>query len=159
VETEAIEAKLVAATESIWSLTLEWLDGLSPQAIGFLPYAEVYVSTVEITGAWEGLITLVTTERLARKIAKRIYTDPSEVITKPMVEDVLGELTNITGGVLKNSMPSGSKLGLPKLQLMTYRQWEHRNTPRILDLGYRVGYEPYLVSVCRLPKSPVVTTN
>jgi len=159
VETNTIEEKLAAATESIWSLTLEWLDGLSPQAIGFLPYAEVYVSTVEITGEWEGLITLVTTERLARKIAKRIYTDPGEVITKPMVEDVLQELTNITGGVLKNSLPAGSKLGLPKIHLMTYRQWEHRNTPRILDLGYRVGYEPYLVSVCRIPKQPAVSAN
>lgn len=152
-KTTEIEQRLAAATESIWVLTLQWLDGLTPQAIGFLPYAKVYVSTVEITGAWEGLITLVTTERLARRIAQRIYTDPNEDITVPMVEDVLGELTNITGGVLKNSLPSGSKLGLPKIQQMTYRQWEHRNNPRVLDLGYRVGYEPYLVSVCPLPKT------
>jgi hypothetical protein len=155
VETVQIEQKLAAATESIWALTLQWLNGLSPQAIGFLPYAQVYVSTVEITGAWEGLITIVTTERLARRIAQRIYTDPHEDLTVPMVQDVLQELTNITGGVLKNSLPAGSKLGLPKIHHTTYRQWEHRNNPRVLDLGYRVGYEPYLVSVCPLPKKTV----
>jgi len=155
VETNQIEQKLAAATESIWALTLQWLNGLSPQAIGFLPYSQVYVSTVEITGAWEGLITIVTTERLARRIAQRIYTDPSDDLTVPMVQDVLQELTNITGGVLKNSLPPGSKLGLPKIHQTTYRQWEHRNNPRVLDLGYRVGYEPYLVSVCPLPQKTV----
>lgn len=150
-ENDLIEKNLAAATEGIWTLTLQWLDGLTPQAIGFLPYAKVYVSSVEITGAWEGLITLVTTERLARQIARRIYSDPGEEITPAVVMDVLQELANITGGVLKNAMPSGSKLGLPKIHQTTYRQWEHRNNPRVLDLGYRVGFEPYLVSVCRLP--------
>jgi chemotaxis protein CheX len=99
--------------ETIWASTLGLTVRPCDQVA--LPTSNTGFQTgcVQITGAWEGAITLSCAEELARRAAALMFSMPLDEVTTEHVHDALGELANITGGNLKAFFPEPSYLSLP----------------------------------------------
>src|SRR5262245_14153849 len=68
---------------------------------------------VQISGAWEGAVTVDCSVALARRVAALMFAVSAEAATESEIQDALGEMTNMTGGNIKSLLPSPSILSLP----------------------------------------------
>jgi len=108
-----VENEVCQITESIWALVLGLEVRRSPLAV--LPAGKEGMLTgcVQITGAWEGAVTLCCSVALARQAASLMFdTDPAS-ITIEQIQDALAELANMMGGNLKALLPEPCHLSLP----------------------------------------------
>jgi len=75
------------------------------------PGARLLTGRVWISGAWQGAVTVDCPYALARRTAAvMLGGDPAD---EADVVDVLGEITNMTGGNIKALLPGPSELSLP----------------------------------------------
>src|SRR5262249_14231507 len=70
---------------------------------------------IQITGAWNGAVTVDCAGDLARSIAAIMFDVPLEETMPDQVNDALGEMTNIIGGNFKSFLPEPSQLSLPSV--------------------------------------------
>ena len=68
---------------------------------------------VEISGAWQGAVTLDCGPGLARQAAAIMFGVEPVDTSYDQVRDALGELTNILGGQVKALLPEPCRLSLP----------------------------------------------
>ncbi len=71
------------------------------------------VGRVEITGEWEGAVTIDCEAELAARIAGAMFGVPGGTSEPEEIHDALGELANMAGGNLKSLLPAPSRLSLP----------------------------------------------
>ena len=88
--------------------TLSRYDGDSPA-----DYAHTYAGVVQISGAWDGAVTVQCSARAARHAARTMFGLTEEDVSLADLQDALGELTNMTGGNIKALLPQTCYLGLP----------------------------------------------
>ena len=102
---------LLDVVESVWTLTLgfEALTRISPRSA---PAQSTWCGCVRVTGAWNGLVKLSTSEALMRRAAAAMFAAPAESLFYTDLVDALGELTNMTGGNVKALLPGPSRLSL-----------------------------------------------
>jgi chemotaxis protein CheX len=107
------EEDLCQLTENIWMSVL----GLAVQRSsddGVLSRKEhTLAGCVQITGAWEGAVTLYCSAPLARQAASIMFGINQEEASNEEVQDALAELANITGGNVKTLLPEPCALSLP----------------------------------------------
>jgi chemotaxis protein CheX len=105
------DADLAEVTERIWSsiLGLE-LELAPPNGNGDNRY---FTGCVQITGEWEGAITIACSEHLARRATSIMFETPADEASFEEVQDAVGELTNMLGGNLKVLLPQPSQMSLP----------------------------------------------
>ena len=102
-------ADLIQLVQSAWVSLLEWdIEEHAPPE----NTDEFFIGTVAITGAWTGKVLLRCHPALARSLAAAIFGAPEDEVTLDVIQDALGELTNIVGGNLK-SLIGKCLLGLP----------------------------------------------
>ena len=98
---------------SIWDTVLK----LSVQAIPPLVFPSrksgFLTGCIHITGAWGGAVTLDFPVLLARRAAQIMFGLSQDEITIDLMNDCVGELTNILGGNVKALLPGPSFLSLP----------------------------------------------
>ena len=71
------------------------------------------MACIQITGAWEGAVTIECTAELARKMAEDMFgMEPGEAEDEEVL-DALGELVNVVGGNVKALLDGGADLSLP----------------------------------------------
>ena len=70
-------------------------------------------ASVQVSGAWIGLIVLTVPTTLAETLAAVMFDVDEDELTTEDVEDAMGELANIAGGSFKSSMEGHCNLGLP----------------------------------------------
>ena len=71
------------------------------------------MACIQITGTWEGAVTIECTAKLARDMAEDMFgMDPGEASDEE-VSDALGELVNVVGGNVKALLDGGAELSLP----------------------------------------------
>ena len=70
-------------------------------------------ASVQVSGAWIGLIVLTVPTTLAETLAAVMFDVDEDALTTEDVEDAMGELANIAGGSFKSSMEGHCNLGLP----------------------------------------------
>jgi chemotaxis protein CheX len=95
--------------ENIWTTMLGLtLDGAPA------PDAEAYITgCVQITGDWQGAVTVELAAPLARRAAAALFAmEPAEVGDGEII-DAVGELANMLGGNVKALMEGGCQLSLP----------------------------------------------
>ena len=107
------ENEICRITESIWHSILG-LDVRRTVHIRLHDGTQRFLTgCVQITGAWQGAVTVDCSTRLARRIAALMFgIDPDAAKTEE-IRDALGELTNMTGGNIKSLLPSPCALSLP----------------------------------------------
>jgi len=100
-------------TESIWRSVL----GLDVSRVEERPKSgqRTLTGCVQITGTWEGAVTLDCSAALARRVAGIMFGVTPEAAASDEMKDALGEMTNMTGGNIKNLLPSPSLLSLPSV--------------------------------------------
>jgi chemotaxis protein CheX len=80
-----------------------------------MPGRRTLTGCVQITGTWEGAVTLDCSAALARRVAGIMFGVSPEHAESGEIQDALGEMTNMTGGNIKNLLPSPSLLSLPSV--------------------------------------------
>lgn len=70
---------------------------------------------VQITGAWEGAVTLDCSLDFARRAAEIMFDLEPQAADFEEIKDALGELANMLGGNLKSLLPGPAHLSLPAI--------------------------------------------
>lgn len=110
---ELAETDLCRLTENIWKSVLGLPVRRTPERVKPTGRTRFLTGCVQITGAWEGAVTLDCSAVLARRIAAIMFGVAPETAGVEDVQDALGEMTNVTGGNIKNLLPTPSHLSLP----------------------------------------------
>ncbi|MCC5949527.1 MAG: chemotaxis protein CheX [Nitriliruptoraceae bacterium] len=79
------------------------------------PDDRVVTGLVQITGAWEGAVSVQLTERLAITAAASMFALEPDEVTEEEVTDTVGELANMTGGNVKSMLEGELQLSLPSV--------------------------------------------
>ncbi|HYY80829.1 MAG TPA: chemotaxis protein CheX [Actinomycetes bacterium] len=75
------------------------------------------VGSVDISGAWEGTVTVDCPTELAEQTARAMFG--GELSGSGDVRDAVGEVANIAGGNIKGLLPTPSHLSLPAVASST----------------------------------------
>lgn len=112
-----IEKEICDYTESIWKSILS-LDA-KPAENGSSNSKNNYAlaGCVQITGAWNGTVTVDYPMSLAKQVASIMFDLHGEPVENELIQDALGELTNMTGGNIKSLLPEPCFLSLPAVAL------------------------------------------
>ncbi|MBT5028582.1 MAG: chemotaxis protein CheX [Nitrospinaceae bacterium] len=115
---ENFESEICQYTENIWKSILE-LDVKKTPDEDYTPNAgeDVLAGCVHISGQWEGTVTLDCTLELAKKVASIMFKMPEDEVPSDLIQDALGELTNMTGGNIKSLLPEPCFLSLPAVTM------------------------------------------
>jgi len=94
---------------SILGFEIEFVhDGVS------LPKSErSMVGCIQITGEWQGAVTLFCPDSLVRKATASMFEMPEDEVSDDEMQDTLGELTNMTAGNINTLLPTGCGISLP----------------------------------------------
>jgi len=106
------EEEICQLTESIW-ISVLGLEVRRATGTPELPQERTLIGCVQITGAWEGAVTLHCAAGLARQAAGVMFGIDPESTSVEEVQDALAELANMTGGNLKTLLPEPCHLSFP----------------------------------------------
>jgi CheY-specific phosphatase CheX len=108
-----IETEICEYTKSIWKSILS-LDVDQTQN-GSEDSNDKYdlAGCIQITGAWNGTVTINYPMPLAKQVAAIMFDLKDKPVEDDLIQDALGELTNMTGGNIKSLLPEPSFLSLP----------------------------------------------
>lgn len=108
-----IEKEICDYTESIWKsiLSLDAKPAQNGSSSAENNYA--FAGCVHITGAWNGTVTMHYPMSLAKQVASIMFDLHGEPVEDELLQDALGELTNMTGGNIKSLLPEPCFLSLP----------------------------------------------
>jgi len=107
-------AKLTEVTQLVWGSILGWsvATGDGPS---YAPPQEHLVGCVQITGDWEGAVTVRCSHNLAVDAAAEMFDIGSHEVQHADIHDALAELTNMVAGNLKAIVAKESLLSLPSV--------------------------------------------
>ncbi|MBT5549088.1 MAG: chemotaxis protein CheX [Nitrospina sp.] len=114
---EHFEAEICQYTESIWKSILDLDVKKTEEEFCPLGGESILAGCVHISGEWEGVIALDCPIELAKKVASIMFKVTDDEVTSDLVQDALGELTNMTGGNIKSLLPEPCFLSLPTVTM------------------------------------------
>ena len=99
-------------TRIVWStmLGLDAEEGHEPAE------AAAFVTSVDISGAWEGTVSISFTRELAQRVTAAMLASDLADATAADVSDVMRELANVVGGNVKGLFPGPCALSIPRLE-------------------------------------------
>jgi chemotaxis protein CheX len=108
------EPELTEITERVWASLVEVpLLPRQPGQPGPTPGARTFTGCVQITGAWEGAVTVHCSAELAKVLTAAMFMVDPDDTTAEEVSDALGELANMVGGNVKALLPEPCRISLP----------------------------------------------
>lgn len=107
------EENILQVTPNIFSTILDLEVEPSSGALELEAGAKYVTASVQISGSWNGIVTLSIPETLARKTAALMFEVAPDEATDEDIEDAMGELANMTGGSFKSLLEGTCELGLP----------------------------------------------
>lgn len=111
------EQQLRDIATDIWSVMLDMTLEASPAPVTQALDDESLVGCVQITGAWEGVVTVGLPAALARRACAAMLDVDERECAIDDVQDTVGELVNMTGGNVKALLPGASQLSLPSVAM------------------------------------------
>lgn len=141
------EREIKDIVDTIWTSMLR-LE-VHPSAARFQQATpEGYVSgVVYITGAWEGSVQLDLSPELAQRAATAMLGLGGYHLSRNEMEDVLGEIANITGGNIKALLPHPSKLSIPAVAQGLPPAHELPGRPLLAQVAFECGGQPLIVTL------------
>jgi chemotaxis protein CheX len=105
--------KFREVVQNVWSTMLGLnVSSIRPDTLG-RAHASFVTGCVQITGAWQGAVTVDCSGGLARRVAAIMFGQETVLVTSEQISDAIGELTNVIGGNIKSLLPGPSQLSLP----------------------------------------------
>ncbi len=108
------EEEIQQVTSQIWESMLDLHPAAANGNGSSAPEGRIGAS-VQITGGWEGAVRLDSSLTLARMAAARFVGTEPEQVSIDQVRDAMGELANMSAGMIKNLLPGPSYLSLPSV--------------------------------------------
>jgi chemotaxis protein CheX len=142
------ETEITQLVESVWNSLLGYSVQPALERSVETGTADYLTGCIPITGDWTGNVMLHCHRALTAEAASAIFGLPPEEITFELMQDALGELTNIIGGNLKALFGGKCYLGLPTVTT------GHDYALRVLASGsvLRASFEshgqPFQVEIC-----------
>ena len=143
-----IEKEICDYTKSIWKSILS-LD-VKPAQNGSADSENNYAlaGCIQITGAWNGTVTMHYPMSLAKKVASIMFDLHGEPVENELIQDALGELTNMTGGNLKSLLPEPCFLSLPAVAV-TDSAMRIPGSALVTKVTFTCNGENFLVSLLK----------
>jgi CheY-specific phosphatase CheX len=114
--TDLDTALLTAVAPEIWDMMLSLAlgpDDVAPADV-FPGDQRTITALVTVNGGWNGAIAVQTSlDAGARFAAAMFMADDPTTMSPEEVRDAAAELTNMTGGNIKNLIPASTQLGIP----------------------------------------------
>lgn len=145
------EPELTEITERVWASLLEapllprQPGQPGPEKSGVGAGCRTFTGCVQITGAWEGAVTVDCSAELAKQLTAAMFMVDPENTTIEEVTDALGELANMVGGNVKALLPEPCRISLPAVaDGMDYRLSVPGARP-VTAVTWTCGGEPLMV--------------
>lgn len=140
-----LEQEISEITETTWDamLGLEIRVNLLPGRINFVD--EFWTGTVEIYGAWHGVVLLHGSGKLAHSAASVIFGHLAS--TPQDRKDAMYELTNVIAGNIKALLPGPSHLSLPLVLPTTPEGLTVPHAERVSELVFDCQDQPLWVAL------------
>ncbi len=103
---------------------------------------------IQISGAWQGAVVLLTTDGFARNAASRMLCIELEDLTSADIQDAMAELTNMIGGNIKSQVPGPSYLSLPSVTTGADFDFCLANSRPVNNVTVAVESEPLRIVLC-----------
>jgi chemotaxis protein CheX len=88
---------------------------LTEERGGDLDAVETLTGTVQITGDWEGAVTVQLGAALARRATALMFGMAEDEVDAEEISDTVGELANMAGGNVKALLAGSCQLALPSV--------------------------------------------
>ncbi len=108
---------------------------------------EFVTGLVDITGAWNGVVSLHGSEPLVRVAAAVIFGKEERTVTGQDKLDAMYELTNIMGGNIKGLLPEPCQLSLPRVEEATVDCPDVRGAERLSHLAFNCQGQPMYLTL------------
>lgn len=106
---------LARIAEDIWAAILGQQLRPYPGEPSFGADERVVTGIVQITGDFEGAVSVQLPEDAARASAAQMFAMEPDEISEEEVSDTVGELANMTGGNVKSTLGGSCQLSLPSV--------------------------------------------
>jgi len=128
-------------TLTVWS-TLFGLEASEATPAG--SDLEEIRTSVDITGAWEGTISLAFSRSLGRQLTAVMLACKESEATPDLIRDAVGELANVLGGNVKGMLPGPCALSLPRVEAGPSSDEDQTSAQR---LWFDCAGQPFSVTV------------
>jgi chemotaxis protein CheX len=102
---------------------------------------------VQMTGAWEGAVTLRCSPLLARTVAATMYELQLGEPSDDQIHDALGEVANVVGGNIKALLPGPTHLSLPIVARGDRRSLTINGTEAVHTVWFASHGEAFVVTL------------
>jgi len=139
---------IVKIETEIWSsiLGLEIEHNLDDN-VKIQPGVKSLIGCIQITGAWEGAVTVFCPEPLARKATSAMFEMPEDEVGAEEIQDALGELTNMSAGNIKTLLPEGCSLSMPSVAEGTNYKLTIPGGKVLIQTGFIHEDQPLMITV------------
>jgi chemotaxis protein CheX len=103
-------------TIAVWNTVLGLDVASSDESPPSLETGDEITTSVDISGAWDGTISLSFSPMYGRRLAAMMLDCAESQTTTALIRDAVGELANVVGGNVKGVLPGPSKLSLPRVE-------------------------------------------
>lgn len=104
---------------------------------------------VQISGGWEGAVSLRCSGALARDATAAMFGVDAAAATDDEIKDAVGELVNIVGGNFKALLGNDCKLSLPTVAIGFDLSLSHPGSTCERELWFESGGQPITLSILR----------
>jgi len=108
-----LEENIIQTVRDAFTTVLEMDVHLNPAAMVVARGQPYICSTIQITGAWQGVVSLSAPLELGANIASIMFEEEIDISDTENLEDAMGEISNIISGSFKSSLVGTCHLGLP----------------------------------------------
>ena len=143
-----IEKEICEYTESIWKSILSLDVKPAQNGCGDSNNNYAVAGCIQITGAWNGSVTMHYPMPLAKQVASIMFDLHGEPVENEQIQDALGEMTNMTGGNIKSLLPEPCFLSLPAVAL-TDRAMRIPGSELVTQVTFKCNGENFLVSLLK----------
>ncbi len=143
-----IEKEICEYTETIWNSILSLKAIPDSNGNGNSENDFALAGCVHITGAWEGTVTIDFPMSLAEQVASIMFNLNNNEIDKSLIQDALGELTNMTGGNIKSLLPEPCYLSLPAVAF-TESNMRVPGSEMVTNVTFKCSGENFRVSLLK----------
>ncbi len=144
--------KLSEAVETVWSTMLGLEATTSQVMVGNRLKPSMMTGCIQITGAWQGAVTVECSGGLARRVASIMFGEDACDITSDQINDALGELTNIVGGNIKALLPEPSHLSMPAVTEGTDYFFSVPGSRQMAQMSFSCEGKPFQVTILQNTK-------
>lgn len=132
--------------QSVWTTILD-LELHEAPTIERMVETETVTGCIQITGRWQGAVTIDCSRALAVQVAAAMFAIDERETEVEHIQDALGELTNIIGGNVKSLLPEPCQLSLPAVTEGVDYAFRASDRRVVARLGYSSQGRPFQVTV------------